>query len=197
MIQMLADIVSKNGNLLLNFPPRPGRHARRRRAGRSSTGWPPGCRSTARRSSARGRGRFLAKSPRKLQGGKFNEGTLRYTAQDIRFTTKGEVLYAIALGWPEDRRLAVRSLAAAAGKITGVTLLGHSGDLPWSQTADGLIVTLPDKKPCEHAFALKILGGNLEPVTVAEKRNGHSARRQRQDRFIGTRSRNHRHYAPI
>ncbi len=94
----------------------------------------------------------------------FNEGTLHYTAKDIRFTTKGHVLYAIALGWPADRRLTVRSLAAPAGKIAAVTLLGHSGDLPWSQTAEGLVVTLPAQKPCEHAYALKVLGEGLEPA---------------------------------
>ena len=52
----------------------------------------------------------------------------------------------------------VRSLATAAGKIGGVTLLGHAGELHWWQTADGLIITLPEKKPCEHAYLLKILG---------------------------------------
>jgi alpha-L-fucosidase len=110
--------------------------------------------------------KVFGETSRKLQGGMFNEGALHYTAKDIRFTTKGDVLYAIALGWPEDRRLTVRSLAAAAGKIADVTLLGHAGDLPWSQTADGLVVTLPEEKPCEYAFALKILGGNLEPVPL-------------------------------
>ncbi|MGA2069141.1 MAG: alpha-L-fucosidase C-terminal domain-containing protein [Thermoguttaceae bacterium] len=96
----------------------------------------------------------------------FNGGSLRYTAKDIRFTTKGAALYAVALGWPEDRRLAVRSLATAAGKVGSVALLGHSGDLPWSQTADGLVVTLPGEKPCEHAYALKILGDHLQPAPL-------------------------------
>jgi alpha-L-fucosidase len=178
--------VSKNGNLLLNFPPRPdgtldgdelkildGMAAWMAINGEAIYGTRPW--------------KIFGENVRKLQGGMFNEGALRYTAKDVRFTTKGDVLYAIALGWPEDRRLTIRSLAAAAGKITGVTLLGHAGDLPWSQTADGsrgpvstslpldlpwsqtadgLIVTLPEKKPCDHAFALKILGGHLEPVPL-------------------------------
>jgi alpha-L-fucosidase len=165
VIQMLVDIVSKNGNLLLNFPPRPdgtldgdelkildGMAAWMPINGEAIFGTRPW--------------KIFGESSRKLQGGMFNEGALHYTAQDIRFTTKGEVLYAIALGWPEDRRLTVRSLPAAAGKISGVTLLGHAGDLPWSQTADGLVISLPNKKPCEHAFALKILGGTLEPVPL-------------------------------
>ncbi len=157
VIQMLCDIVSKNGNLLLNFPPRPdgtldddelkildGMAAWIRINGEAIYGTRPW--------------KIFGEGARKLQGGMFNEGNLLYTAKDIRFTTKGDVLYALALGWPADRRLTVRSLATAAGKISGVTLLGHSGNLPWSQTADGLVITLPEKKPCEHAFALKIMG---------------------------------------
>ena len=139
--------------------------------------------------------KIFGESSRKLQGGMFNEGILHYTAPTSALRPRAQ-LYAIALGWPEDRRLAVRSLAAAAGKITAVTLLGHSGDLPWSQTADGLIVMLPVKKPCEHAFALKIFGGNLEPVPLPKSETaiqpGTTARS-----CCATRSRNHRHYAPI
>jgi alpha-L-fucosidase len=176
VIQMLADIVSKNGNLLLNFPPRPDGtlDADEWKILDGMAAWMPingeaifGTRPW----------KIFGESSRKLQGGMFNEGALHYTAQDIRFTTKGTALYAIALGWPEDRRLAVRSLAAAAGKITAVTLLGHSGDLPWSQTADGLLVTLPAKKPCEHAFALKILGGNLQPVPLPKSETAIQPRR--------------------
>ena len=165
VIQMLCDIVSKNGNLLLNFPPRPdgtldddelkildGMAAWIAVNGEAIYGTRPW--------------KVFGESSHKLQGGMFNEGALRYTAKDIRFTTKGGSLYAIALGWPEDRRLTVRSLATAAGKISGVTLLGYAGDLSWSQAAEGLIVILPEKKPCEHAFALKVVGDNLEPVPL-------------------------------
>jgi alpha-L-fucosidase len=168
VIQMLCDIVSKNGNLLLNFPPRPdgtldddelkildGMATWIPINGEAIYGTRPW--------------KVFGEASRKLQGGMFNEGNLRYTAKDIRFTTKGETLYAIALGWPEDRRLAIRSLATSAGKIIGVALLGHSGDLPWSQTADGLMVTLPEKKPCEHAYVLKVLGEHLVPASLPKK----------------------------
>jgi len=165
VLQMLVDIVSKNGNLLLNFPPRPdgtldddelkildGMAAWIPINGEAIYGTRPW--------------KIFGETSRKLQGGMFNEGTLSYSAKDIRFTTKGKTLYAITLGWPEDRRLVVRSLAAAAGKITGVRLLGHSGDLPWSQTAEGLVVTLPKNKPCEYAYTLKVIGDNLEPAPL-------------------------------
>jgi hypothetical protein len=73
------------------------------------------------------------------------------------------VLYALALGWPENGTLLVHSLATGAGKIDSVALLGSSEPLAWSQRDDGLVVTLPKKKPCEHVYALKIRGRDLEP----------------------------------
>lgn len=80
------------------------------------------------------------------------------TSQDIRFTTKGNVLYAIALAWPQDSKLTVRSLAKGSDLNIGtVNLLGHKGPLDWKRTTNGLEVTLPKEQPCEYAFALKII----------------------------------------
>jgi alpha-L-fucosidase len=111
-----------------------------------------------------------------VKGGSFGEN-YKYNAREIRFTTKsrsgeeGPVLYAIALGWPEDRTMTVRSLAKPAGEninnITGVSLLGYDGKLDWKQTPEGLIVTLPEKKVSEYTTALKILGSDLKPVSFA------------------------------
>jgi len=81
----------------------------------------------------------------------------QFTAEDIRFTTKGDTLYAIALAWPEDGKLTVHALAKGADlKIGTVNLLGHQGSLAWIQSADGLEVTLPAEQPCDYAFSLKI-----------------------------------------
>jgi alpha-L-fucosidase len=46
----------------------------------------------------------------KAKGGAFNEN-FQYSARDIRFTTKGQTLYAIALGWPVDHQITIHSLA--------------------------------------------------------------------------------------
>jgi len=101
------------------------------------------------------------------KAGSFNEGKLQYTASDIRFTQSkdGKTLYAIALGWPADGKLVVKSLASVAGKVNELSLLGHAGKLDWQQTADALIVTLPPQKPGENIFAVKIAGEKLQPVT--------------------------------
>ena len=93
-----------------------------------------------------------------MKGGSFGED-FKYNAKEIRFTTKGPVLYAIALGWPEDGQIVVRSLAKPAGEninnITAVSLLGYDGQLAWKQTAEGLIVTLPEKKVSEYTTRLE------------------------------------------
>ena len=75
---------------------------------------------------------------------------MTYTAKDIRFTTKGKTLYAIALGWPDGGKMTIKSLAKTAdpaqNKIRKVELLGRSGKLKFDQTADGLVVELPGEK---------------------------------------------------
>ena len=94
----------------------------------------------------------------------------KYTAQDIRFTTKGNTLYAIALGWPEGGRMTVKSLAAtgdpAVNKIERVELLGADGALKFTQDAGGLTVDLPAVKVSEYTCALRITGTNLKPVAA-------------------------------
>jgi alpha-L-fucosidase len=106
----------------------------------------------------------------KVKGGSFGED-YKYNAWEIRFTTKGSALYAFALGWPEDRKLTIRSLAKPAGssinRIEQVGLLGYDGKLAWQQTPEGLTVTLPERKVSEYTAALKITGSALTNVPFA------------------------------
>ena len=174
VIHMLCDIVSKNGNLLLNFPPRPDGtlDADELKILDAMAAW-----IAVNGEAIYGTRpwKIFGEGPSRAQkGGHFNEGKLKYTARDIRFTSKNNSLYAIALGWPvpsgvegpEDHQLVVKALASAAGKISDVALLGHTGQLDWQQTAEGLVVKLPAQKPCELAYAFKITGGDLTPVPV-------------------------------
>ena len=165
VIQMLADIVSKNGNLLLNFPPRPDGTLDddELQILDEMAQWMP---SNGEAIFGTRPWKIFGEGAGKIQGGMFNEGNLRYTAKDIRFTSKGDMLYAIVLGWPESGKLVIHSLAASAGRITEVALLGHPDKLTWSQTEEGLVVTLPGQKPCKHAFALKVCGGDLKPAPL-------------------------------
>jgi alpha-L-fucosidase len=106
--------------------------------------------------------RVFGEGPVAVKAGSFGERHIKdFTARDIRFTTKGDVLYAIVLAWP-GRQATIHTLKKpcplVTGKVTGVSLLGHDGKLTWRRDAAGLTVALPDRKPCEHAYVLKIEG---------------------------------------
>ncbi len=72
------------------------------------------------------------------------------------FTTKGDTLYAMASAWPQGEAV-VSSLAAgrAAGKVSGVTLLGYDGALAFTQDAQGLHIKLPPGA-APAAFRIKL-----------------------------------------
>jgi alpha-L-fucosidase len=83
---------------------------------------------------------------------------------NIHFTTKGDVLYAILLRWPGEQAV-VSSLAKivpSVGTITSVTLLGHEGNLDFTQDNEGLKIKMPAEQPCKYAFTLKITGLKLK-----------------------------------
>jgi alpha-L-fucosidase len=160
IVDDLVDIVSKNGALLLNIGPRPD-----------------GTIPEEEERILLEIGRWLATNGEAVYGtrpwsvygegptpvveGSFND-TKRaaFTAEDIRFTARGSTLYAIALAWPADGRLLVRTLARGAelapAAITDVDLLGSAEKPKWEWRQDGLAVDLPGQLPGEHAFALRI-----------------------------------------
>ena len=82
------------------------------------------------------------------------------TAKDIRFTTKGEILYAIALDWPENGELYISSLKKGnmlyTKTIKSIELLGNKGILDFTIDPDGLRIKLPKQKVGSHAFVFKI-----------------------------------------
>jgi len=169
-IHMLVDIVSKNGNLLLNVVQRPD--------GSLDPEVEQMLRELAAWTSVNGKAIYgsrpwlvYGEGPVRAKGGHFRE-EFAYTAKDIRFTTRGKTLYAIALGWPEDNRLIIKSLAKSAepkvNHIRRVELLGHKGKLPFEQTTEGLVVTLPQREGTVYTTALSIAGDNLKPIPAAE-----------------------------
>ena len=166
VIHMLVDNVSKNGNLLLNVVQRPD--------GSLDPEVEVMLAQLADWNDIHGEAIFgtrpwlvYGESALKVKGGAFKED-FKYSAKEIRFTSKDATLYAIALGWPEDNTLVIRSLAKPLGEvgnqISTVTLLGYDGKIPWKQTADALFVTLPSQRPSEFTAALKIHGSNLKNI---------------------------------
>jgi alpha-L-fucosidase len=87
-----------------------------------------------------------------------------YTPKDIRFTTRGDTLYAMVMKWPGDDPVTITSLASGQqlhGKVRKVKLLGHFGSLHFTQDAEGLKVKFPTEKPCDYCYSLKITGLKL------------------------------------
>ena len=167
VIDMLVDIVSKNGNLLLNFPlPNSGElDVEEMQTLDGITSWMAvnneGIYST-RPWKIYGEG----PGTRILAGAGMNENKKPdLGAADVRFTTKGDALYAFLQGWPANEAV-VQSLATASlqlpGKIASVQLLGRAGNLQFTQDEKSLRVTLPEAKPAtaDIGIALKITMGN-------------------------------------
>ena len=165
VIQMLADVVSKNGNLLLNVPLR-------------GDGTPDADEIAVVEGIAKwmdvnkesifgtrpwkkcGEGPALdAAAPIQAQG--FNEGKGKpFTAQDFRFTTKGNVLYAIELGWPTNG-VSLTSLGKSArlldGSVKKIQLLGSKEKIQWQQTGDALVISQPKNQPNNFVVVFKII----------------------------------------
>lgn len=90
-------------------------------------------------------------------GGATNAG-VEQTSLDIRFTAKGNSVYAICLTWP-DKEVLVRALGkkgAPDKAIAAVRMLGAKEAIQWRQTDDGLTLSVPKEKPCRHAFVYRI-----------------------------------------
>ena len=166
VVDMLVDIVSRNGNLLLNFPlPNSGElDAIEFQILGELTRWM----SVASEGIYGTRPwKIFGEGPSTLKragaaGASFNEDKRKdLTAADVRFTTKGNALYAFVMGWPAGEAV-VKALGTKArtapGKITNVELLGYDEKLEWTQGPLGLRVRMPAQKPSEHAIALKVTG---------------------------------------
>ncbi len=165
VVDLLVDIVSRNGNLMLNFPlPARGElDIEERTVLAGITDW-MGVNAEAIHGTRPWKifGESPAAAEKPAQTAAFNENKRKdLTTSDIRFTTKGNTLYAFVMGWP-DYQASIRPLALntalRVNKIQNVELLGFDGKLQWSQDETGLKVRTPEKKPCDHAVAFKITG---------------------------------------
>jgi len=160
IVHQLVDIVSKNGNLLLNVGPRADGTipnevqdilrevgAWLKVNGESIYGTRPWT--------------IYGEGPTKVQGGAFHDtDTVSYTAEDFRFTTKSGALYAIGLGWPASHEATIHSLTApalgAGQRIQAVHLLGSAATVRFEQLPDGLHIWLPEQPPSKYAYTVRI-----------------------------------------
>jgi len=151
VIKQLVDIVSKNGNLLLNIPLRAdGTYDDKAAVIVDGIGeWMKVNKESiydTRPWHIFGEGP-VAEKVIKLNAQGFNDGQYgNMDWRDVRFSQTAKYLYATAMGWPEDGVITIKSLAKGnkyfKKSISHVYLLGY-GKLKVKQTADGLVVTLP------------------------------------------------------
>ncbi|MDF9796469.1 alpha-L-fucosidase [Catalinimonas alkaloidigena] len=176
LIDILVDIVSKNGLMLLNVPPDPD-----------------GSIPQEMKDLLKDMGRWLAvngeaiyatrpytifgEGPTRLpEGGhKVEKIDIKYTNKDIRFTKKSDKeFYAIIMDKPSGD-IVIKSLSTQIGvlnsKIEKIELVGSDEKIAWERNDEGLIIRSPNKLPSDYAHAFKItlegytendIGGTVE-----------------------------------
>ncbi|MEO8779299.1 MAG: alpha-L-fucosidase, partial [Rhodanobacter sp.] len=155
LIHMLVDVVSKNGNLMLNIGPRAdGSIPDSERDVLLAIGrW---LKTNGEAIYGSRPWRVFGEGPTEVVGGTFQDTkTKPYTAEDFRFTTKAGVLYAIEMGWPEDGHVVIHSIKPG-DHVRTVSLLGDTQAVHWQQAADGLHLSLPAQPVGQYAYVFHI-----------------------------------------
>jgi alpha-L-fucosidase len=164
IVHQLVDIVSKNGNLLVNIGPR-------------SDGTIPDEVQTVLREvgswlKINGEAiygtrpwKIYGEGPTKIVEGAFHDTEAQpFTEHDFRFTTKNDVLYACELAWPPAGEAVIHSLTAAqfdAHKTAFVSLLGSTSPIAFDVQNDGMHLRLPPQPLGKYAHCFKI---TLQPT---------------------------------
>jgi alpha-L-fucosidase len=146
LVHLLVDVVSKNGNLLLNVGP----------TGDGRIPWPQAERLL-------GLGGWLDVNGEAIFGTRpwLRAASTTSDGQELRFTRKADAVYALLLGEPKRECVRIPALAARAG--TRIELLGRRGALPFTSDANGLELTLPGVGAGSPALGLRIVP---EPILV-------------------------------
>ncbi len=139
LIDMFVDIVSKNGNLLLNVGP-------------TADGTIP----EIQVERLKGLGQWL-----EVNGEAIFETRPWVTAEgrttggeEIRFTQRGDAVYAVLLTKPGRSEITIEKLWPA--EDTRIQLLGQDGNLQWRRSGTHITLSLPGSLPESHAYALRI-----------------------------------------
>jgi alpha-L-fucosidase len=160
VVQQLVDIVSKNGNLLVNFGPR------------SDGSIPDEVQNVFREVGAwlktNGEGiygtrpwKLFGEGPTNVVEGSFHDTDVQpFTEHDFRFTTKSGAVYAFELAWPSAGEAVIHSLSTTqldGKKISAVSLLGSSEPVKFESHPDGLHIRVPAGQPGKYAYCFKII----------------------------------------
>ena len=172
LIDELVDVVSKNGNLLLNVGPE------------ADGTIPPEAQKVLLEMGAwlrvNGEAIYGSRSwlvygegPTRVEAsGKMGTDAQSFTAQDVRYTTNNGNLYAIVLGRPPGPLL-LRSLMKntpyLSGRVCTVQMPGSSEPVQWEQKGDGLSLTLPARAPEEAAYVFRIRTAPVGSARCSER----------------------------
>ncbi len=161
LIDILIDIISKNGCMLLNVPPNPDGSI------------PDYVKETLLKMGAwmdiNGEAVYgtrpwtiFGEGPSKMARGghKMEQNDLTYKPEDIRYVTKGDsVLYAFCLGAPEKdvlMKALSKDLMLMVDEIESVKMVGSDEEIRWTQDSEGLHISRPMHSPSDIAIAFKI-----------------------------------------
>ncbi len=157
VIDKFIDIVSKNGNLLLNVPIKAD-----------------GTLDKKTTDVLQGMGDWMKINGEAIYGSRpwylFGEGKVNeihhrairspFTHKDIRYTQKDGVVYAFVLDWPGANKPVtftnITLMNSRVAPVKSISMLGSEETIRWEQHPDGLKVYMPKQKPGDHAFAIKI-----------------------------------------
>ncbi len=174
IIHQLCDVVSKNGNLLLNVGPMTDGsfHTEAKKQLFSIGGWLERCGEAIYSTRP---WKMAVEGPTGSKSGSYDINMIKkqlregaaldnrnglYTAADFRFTAGAEACYAIALGWPDDGKWVIHAMNSKnMPQISQVSLVG-GGSLPFRQDDKALTVHAPAQKPFDYAWPLKILAAH-------------------------------------
>lgn len=156
VITNLIDIVSKNGNLLLNIGPKPD--------GTITDAETDVLLKTGAWLNINGEAiygtrpwKLYGEGPTKSASGAFADQKIPFTAQDVRFTTKGATLYATFLGLPAAPS-SIKALGKKSnnGEIASISMVGSEEKVSWIQKDNELVIKPATKYPGNYAVAYRI-----------------------------------------
>lgn len=153
VIEILVDIIAKNGNLLLNIPQKPDGTIDDECTYivKEMAKWNKVCHEGVHGTRPF---RVAGEGNAKVHIEGFSEDAVDWSSSDFRFTTKNNTIYAFQMRWPDNNRAVIKSLTPA-DKVKAVRLLGV-GNVPFEQPYGTLVVNLPDERPTEYVNCLAI-----------------------------------------
>ncbi len=161
VIRMLVDIVSKNGNLLLNIPVRGDGSIDDKEVEilEGIAAWMDINKESifdTRPWTVFGEGPSVD-SENPLNSSGFNEGKVGVNEKDIRYNQKEDFLYATVMGFPmEDIRMKALGKNSCSDKIKKIEVLGSNEEISWEQTGDALVIKQLKVVPNDIAVVFKI-----------------------------------------